>query len=644
VKDTRSFSALTYLSSFGFAVTVPLLLLLGGLLFQSASRERAELQDRVSQVRDALVNDIDRELDRDITILNTLATSQALATADWPTFYSQAKAGLQGRAYLVLVDSNGRQLVNTYVPYGQQPAMTGDPDTVRKILQIKEPAVSNLFVSFVVKKPVFNVSIPILQDGDVRYVMSLGLLPDDLVALLTSQKLDPQWVTLIWDAKGVILARSQNNARYVSTPLPESMRELHRDVVRTINLDGTDVLHATARSRIAGWGVGVNVPYSLITGQMRNSLLLWGTATVVALASALALGLFFARQITTSLSVAAEAAAAFGDGKRSPLTGSRIKEADAFLATLRQAQDARDSLTEEVKQGRDWLQTVLASIGDGVIATDQNGRITFLNGVSQTLTGWAQEHAIGRPIDEIFVIRSEQTGASVENPAVRAMREGRIVGLANDTVLVARDGTQRPVDDSGCPIKDADGKTLGAVLIFRDVTERRRAERERAQLLEREQAALASVRQSEDRLRVTIASIGDAVIATDAHARITLLNPVAEALTGWSSADALGRPLHDVFVIVNEETRQSAANPVDRALRDGTIAALANHTILVSKDGRELPIDDSAAPVRADDGRIAGAVVVFRDITERRRSERERNARTGSSRPSWNRLTMRSSG
>ena len=316
------------------------------------------------------------------------------------TFYDQAKAGLQGRAYLVLIDAKGRQLVNTYVPYGKQPAITGDRETLRRILQTKAPVVSNLFVSLVVKKAVFNVSIPILQDGQVRYVMSLGLLPDDLVALLKSQKLGSEWVTLIWDANGIILARSQDNSRYVGTPLPQNMREhAQRAVVRTGNLDGTDVLHATAHSQVSSWGVGVNIPYSLVTEQMRNSLSLWGAAAALAITIALASGVFFARQITISLSVAAKAAAAFGHGETFPLTGSRLKEADAFLVALKNAQQAREKLSEEVKQSRDWLQTTLASIGDGVIATDQNSRITFLNGVSQTLTGWTQEEAIGRPLE-----------------------------------------------------------------------------------------------------------------------------------------------------------------------------------------------------------------------------------------------------
>src|SRR5437763_6065067 len=248
LEHSGSFRTITYLCLFGLAITIPLLLLLGALLLQSVSAQRAQLQGHVSQAVDALVSDLDRDLDRDITILRTLGTSQALARADWPSFYDQAKAGLQGRAYLVLVDAaDGRQLVNTYVPYGNQPTVTGDPETVRRIVQTKEPVVSNLFVSLVVKKPVFNVSIPILQNGYVRYVMSLGRLPDDLVGLLNSQNLGSQWVTLVWDAKGVILARSQNNERYIGRPLPENMREHdQRAVIRAINLDGTDVLHATA--------------------------------------------------------------------------------------------------------------------------------------------------------------------------------------------------------------------------------------------------------------------------------------------------------------------------------------------------------------------------------------------------------------
>ncbi|MGH7383907.1 MAG: CHASE3 domain-containing protein [Candidatus Rokuibacteriota bacterium] len=124
-----------------------------------------------------------------------------------------------------------------------------------------------------------------------------------------------------------------------------------------------------------------------------------------------------------------------------------------------------------------------------------------------------------------------------------------------------------------------------------------------------------------ERFRTTLTSIGDAVVVTDAQGRITLLNPVAQGLTGWSD-EAMGQPLQTVFRIVNEATRQAVENPVSKVIRLGAIVGLANHTVLIAKDGTEVPIDDSGAPIRDSRGRIVGVVLVFRDITERRGSER----------------------
>jgi PAS domain S-box-containing protein len=124
-----------------------------------------------------------------------------------------------------------------------------------------------------------------------------------------------------------------------------------------------------------------------------------------------------------------------------------------------------------------------------------------------------------------------------------------------------------------------------------------------------------------ERFRTTLTSIGDAVVVTDAQGRVTLLNPVAQALTGWS-AEALGQPLEAVFRIVNETTRKTVENPVSQVIRLSAIVGLANHTVLIAKDGTELAIDDSGAPIRDARGRIVGVVLVFRDITQPRGSER----------------------
>ncbi len=154
--------------------------------------------------------------------------------------------------------------------------------------------------------------------------------------------------------------------------------------------------------------------------------------------------------------------------------------------------------------------------------------------------------------------------------------------------------------------------SLKAVTASKADLEREIGERKHA-----EQALLAS----EQRWATTLASIGDAVIATDLTGRITFMNGVAESLTGWKAVEARLRPVTDVFNIVNEGTRQVVESPVTRVLEAGVVVGLANHTTLIRKDLTELPVDDSGAPIRDETGTVAGVVLVFRDVTERRKAE-----------------------
>ena len=165
-----------------------------------------------------------------------------------------------------------------------------------------------------------------------------------------------------------------------------------------------------------------------------------------------------------------------------------------------------------------------ASIGDAVLVTDAEGRVTSLNPVAEALTGWSTPEAAGQPLPSVFRIVNEETRREVENPAIRALREGVVVGLANHTVLIARDGTERPIDDSAAPIRDAAGGVVGAVLVFRDISERRRAE--------------AEVRRAGEQARTILESITDAFFAVDRDWRFTYVNRQARARPGSPA----GRP------------------------------------------------------------------------------------------------------
>ncbi len=140
---------------------------------------------------------------------------------------------------------------------------------------------------------------------------------------------------------------------------------------------------------------------------------------------------------------------------------------------------------EQIRQARDWLDKTLGSIGDGVIATDASGRVTFLNETAQALTGWTQEEAVGTPLDQVFAITSEKTGAIAENPVTLALTENKAVGIVNHTLLTSKDGRKIPIDDTAAPIRNSQGELVGGVLVFRDVMERRKAELFEAAVKER---------------------------------------------------------------------------------------------------------------------------------------------------------------
>jgi PAS domain S-box-containing protein len=160
-------------------------------------------------------------------------------------------------------------------------------------------------------------------------------------------------------------------------------------------------------------------------------------------------------------------------------------------------------------------------------------------------------------------------------------------------------------------------------------------------------AVAVELRREKELMSTTLASIGDGVIVTDSAGRVTSINREAERLTGWPIADATGRPMLEVFSIVNEQTRQPAENPVEKVFRTGKVVGLANHTTLIARDGTEMPIDDSAAPIRMADGSLSGVVLVFRDFTQQRTAQLLR-ARLAANRglvidpgPSWIRFSGR---
>ncbi|MEN3330759.1 MAG: hypothetical protein V7641_124 [Blastocatellia bacterium] len=278
-----------------------------------------------------------------------------------------------------------------------------------------------------------------------------------------------------------------------------------------------------------------------------------------------------------------------------------------FLAILielmRRARQRAEESAAALNESRKLLSTTLGSIGDAVIVTDTEGRVTFLNTVAESLTGWTRGEARGKPIDEVFVIVNEQSREPVDSPVARTLREGVIVGLANHTVLIKKDGSEVPIDDSGAPIKDDEGKLLGVVLVFRDITERRKAE--------------DALRQSRERLDLTLEASGIGFWYCDL--------PFTELIWDERSKAHFGIPadqpatLKTFYERLHADDRAHVRQAIERAMAERLLYDVDYRT--VGLDGRLRWVhatgrtfyDNAGTPIR-----FAGNTI---DVTERKQAE-----------------------
>jgi PAS domain S-box-containing protein len=275
------------------------------------------------------------------------------------------------------------------------------------------------------------------------------------------------------------------------------------------------------------------------------------------------------------------------------------------IATLR-LRAAHAQSEEALRSSQAKLQGIVGSAMDAVISVDEQQRIVVFNRAAETIFQCAASEALGSTLDRF--IPEALREAHVEHIRRFGTRGATARSMSSPAILAAlrSNGQEFPIEATISQVH-ADAEKLYTV-ILRDITERKRTE--------------DALRESEERWATTLQSIGDAVISTDSAGNIQFMNDVAQRLTGWSLPEARGRDLSAVFDIVQEVTRIKPESPVAKVLRSGLVVGLANHTALIRRDGTEVPIEDSAAPIRNRSGQIEGVVLVFHDVVEQRNAEK----------------------
>ena len=261
----------------------------------------------------------------------------------------------------------------------------------------------------------------------------------------------------------------------------------------------------------------------------------------------------------------------------------------------------KHNIDAKMRESKKWFSTVLNSIGDAVIASDADGKVIFMNSVAERLTGWEQKEVVGKALNEVYSIINEDTGKRVENPVEKILREGVIVGLANHTILITKDKNTIPVDDSGAPIINENGKTIGVVLVFHDISERKKAQ--------------AEVLQAKQDWESTFNTITDMITIHDKDFNIVRANKAAEKILGLSTLE--NGPLKCFKYYHGTEA------PPKRCPSCSALITKESIISEVYEPHLKMYIEIRAIPRFDKNKELIGLIHVVRDISERKKIEDE---------------------
>jgi PAS domain S-box-containing protein len=298
------------------------------------------------------------------------------------------------------------------------------------------------------------------------------------------------------------------------------------------------------------------------------------------------------------------------DDEKKSIRSAALKNAESILIARRRAEEelvaAKESLertTKELAEQREWFAVTLSSIGDAVITTDMSGTITFMNPVAEGMTGWKLDDAQGVSLERVFRIVNEDTREPASNPVHRVLGTGKVVGLANHTALIGKEGRVIAIEDSAAPIRDANGDVSGAVLVFHDVTDRRAAER--------------ALRASEERLRATFSQAAVGIATASLENRFVEANRKCCDILGYTLEELQQRTFMELTHPDDlAETRREMAR-----LRAGEIDVYKLEKRYVRKDGQIVWSRTTVTQLRAATGETDRFIGVLEDITDRKRAE-----------------------
>jgi PAS domain S-box-containing protein len=473
---------------------------------------------------------------------------------EWRQFRSTAQ-GLPDAGSLWLLDNKGNLLMDsTQYPSQRMNFSEREYFVPQRDLGI-ELYIGPVVKGKITKKYSFTISHRINgKDGSFLGIVLAAIDTDDFTNFLRYIDIGEEGTVTVFSTDGAMILRQPMQDEYLGKTFKHlklfsmPFNEGPSGIYETAAIDGTKRLIAYRKIQELPLLVATGIPVDSILQGWKIRVKIY--SLIAAIAFFLLVGLSWLVRRSTSRE-----------------EQEKAKELSNINLSLQAEIIDRERAQLALGESEQRWATTLASIGDAVIATDADGRITFMNAVAEALTGWSLPEASTKQVPEVFNIINEYTHRQVENPVTKVLREGMIVGLANHTTLVRKNGTEVPIDDSGAPIRDGEGNTMGVVLVFRDITERKKAEQDlknaHDDLEHQVERRTAQLRQQAELLDLA----HDAIILTDKDGRITFWSAGASETYGFSKEEAVGKfigsllkrksdaPVEDILAIVEREGR-----------------------------------------------------------------------------------------
>lgn len=447
------------------------------LVLHFETGRETQLQNLVGTAR-ALSLALDKDFDARVAALKTLAQSERLHAGDLKSFYDASKRALpdhEGADAIVLVDSNGDQAANTRRPFGESRSQYGDPVFIRKVIESRRPAVSNLFATRVVQRPVVSIGVPVVVDGITKYALTMSLSPAFIQRLLEQQAIPTHWLSTIIDANKIIVARTRDMERLLGKNASPSLTAKSAEnsegwwIGQPFGGETSYVAHR--RSSFSGWTVAIAVPVSAVNRPLWQALGFIVGGIVFFILVTLGAALLYWRRIASSITALSDAAKAIGQGATPQIEASPILELDEVRKVIETALGERKKTGDQLRYEALLVQKITESVAESIFITDSDGHATFANAAALRTFGFSAEELLGRSLHETIHDRHPDGRPFPKGECAFAQTRtrGRMIRNHED-IFLRKNGTTVIVECSQAPL-EVDGRPIGTLLIARDITE-----------------------------------------------------------------------------------------------------------------------------------------------------------------------------